>query len=133
VFLGGSLEAPAELSFPSNINIYDSQGITNLPYDLEKMTAHMVQLLSRYGDLSAGFTLKESVKLTTYITENWPRSKPNTRLSYRASAQLGEGLLLFTSENENEGTGEPSLKPSRNVVTASSFLLSTGTTPSYFV
>jgi hypothetical protein len=117
VFLGGSLEAPADLLFPSNIKVYDSQGITNLPYDLEELTAHMVQLLSRYGSLSTGFTLKESVKIMTYIAEGWPRGKLNTRLSYRASARLGEGLFLFTSENEDdEGAEKPSLKPSRNVV-----------------
>lgn len=117
VFLGGPLEAPADLPFPSNIKIYDSQGIADLPHDLEELTAHMAQLLSRYGGLSTGVTLEESVKLTTYITEGWPRGKPNTRLSYRASARLGLGLLLFTSENEDdEGAVKPPLRPSRNVV-----------------
>ena len=117
VFLGGSLEAPADLPLPSNIKIYDSQGIASLPNDLEKMTAHMVQLLSRYGDLSNGITFKESVELATHIAEGWPRGKPNIRLSYRASARLGDGLFLFASGNEDdEGAEKPSLKPSRNVV-----------------
>jgi hypothetical protein len=117
VFLGGSLEAPSGLPFPSNIKIYDSKGITDLPHDLEELTARMAQLLSRFGGPSTGSTLKESVKLTAYIAEGWPRGKPNTRLSYMASARPGEGLLLFTSENEDDGgTGKPSLKPSRNVV-----------------
>ena len=117
VFLGGSLEAPSDLPFPSNIKIYDSKRIANLAHDLEELTAHMAQLLSRFGSPSTGSTLEESVKLTVHIAEGWPRGKPNARLSYMASTRLGEGLLLFASENEDDGeTGKPSLKPGRNVV-----------------
>jgi len=117
VLLGGSLEAPAGLPFPSNIRIYDRRELASLPRDLDKLTAHMAQLLGRYGGPSTGSTVKESVKLTKSITEGWPRGKPNKRLSYVASARLGEGLFLFTSENDDDGeTVKPSLKPSRNVV-----------------
>jgi len=115
VFLGGSLETPSDLPLPSSIKIYDSKGIASLPHDLEELTARVARLLSRFWGPSTGSTLKESVKLAAHITEGWPRGKPNTRLSYMASARLGEGLLLFNSENEDDG-GERALKPSRNVV-----------------
>jgi hypothetical protein len=116
VFLGGSLEGLADLSFPSNIKVYDSQGITSLPYDLEELTAHMTQLISRFRGLSNGSHLRESVKDAASATEGWPRGKTNTRLSYVASAQLREGLLLFAAESDDVGAEMHALKPSRNVV-----------------
>ena len=116
VFLGGPLEAPADLPFPSNIKIYDSQGITSLPYDLEELTTQMAKLLSRYEGHSNGSTLRESVKDAVSATEGWPIGKYNTRLSYSASAQLKEWLSLFAAENEDVGIKTPALEPSRNVV-----------------
>jgi len=117
MFLSGSSETLATLPFPSNIKLYDSQGITSLPGDLEELTANMARILSRYVGVSTGSTLRESVKGAAVATDGWPIGKPNTRLSYTASARLGEELVLFAAENGEDGEAKvPALKSSRNVV-----------------